>query len=361
MRWVRVILCVIGLLFAVDGAGAGPPLRLSPAASATPSAGQSSPATRSQSRTTRRNGTSENGSSRDGADENGSERNGTDDSTAQRSGAARQDGDDSDGDEEVDSSDLFGFTEGSDTSAKDTRVLTHDVVARNGRRFGFGGLRGSLSFLHSPTDALQLSVSVDSDYEQERFDPLAEELRGSLAFGVSGSAKYRIWEREKDSVIGLAVQVAPYWLRGSELTGGILQRYGAEVRLIADHEIVLKKLFVALNLAFNPERRHWPDGSTTQASLIEASAAFSARVTDTLYLGAELRYLAHFDGAFLERFGGWAVFAGPTLYASLSDSAYIGAGWSMQIAGEAAAEPGLNLDLVHFERHQVRIKSGFVF
>ena len=130
---------------------------------------------------------------------------------------------------------------------------------------------------------------LDADYEQQRFDPLGVELRGSLAFGLSGSAKYRIWEREK------AFRHRPRRHGSSLLAAGIgtdrrlrTDKYGAEVRLIADHEIVLKKLFVALNLAFNPEAQNWPDGSATQTSIFEASGAVSARVTNSVYMGRRI-------------------------------------------------------------------------
>jgi hypothetical protein len=159
----------------------------------------------------------------------------------------------------------------------------------------------------------------------------------------------------------VAVQVAPFWQRGMELTGGENDLYGADLRVMLDYEFVPKKVFGALNLAYRPEGHNLADGTSTTTSTLEAGAAISSKVTDSVFLGAEVRYLAHYEGAFFNSFDGWALFVGPTIYASLGENAYIGAAWNVQVAGGAAAEPGQNLDLVNFERHQFRIKSGIVF
>jgi hypothetical protein len=348
MRGVQVLLCVIATLLTVSmPASARQPSRV-PAMQP----GQSSP----QDRTDR--------SSRDdkGSDENGKDENGKSDNGKSQNGAARQtQQQESQDDDEVDTSDIFGFTEGSDTSDKDTRVLFHEVIGHFGRRDGFARLRGSLGFAYSPSDHLQVAILAASDYEQARGDPLDNGLRGSLDFGLVASAKYRILQREKESWFGLAVQFAPYWQRGAEITGGEHDKYGAEIRLMADYEIIRKNLIGAINLVYRPEGQNWPDGTSTQTSHFEATGAVSAQVATDLYVGAELRYLAHYDGAFFNRFSGWGLFAGPTIYASLGENAYIGAAWSIQIAGGAAEEPSLNLDLGNFERHQVRIKSGITF
>jgi hypothetical protein len=354
MRGVWACLCAIAALLVLSAPAAGKPRAAR--AEAQTSAGQSSQSQRSKAN---QNGSSQNGSSQNGSSENGSSESGSSNNGSSGQGESGQQSDTDE--DEPDTSDIFGFTEGTDTSAKDTRVLSHDIVGRLGRRNDFAGLRGSLSATYSPSDRLQVSVSAVSDYEQSAGDPLLEDLRGSLAFGLSGTVKYRVLERERDSLIGLAVHAAPFWQRGTEITGGETGLYGVELRAMLDYEFLPKRLFGALNLAYRPVGHDLADGTSTTTSVLEASAAVSSRVRNDIYLGAEMRYLAHYEGAFFNHFGGWALFIGPTIYASLGESAYIGAAWNVQVAGSAEAEPGLSLDLVNFERHQFRIKSGVVF
>jgi hypothetical protein len=353
MRGVWACLCAIAALLVLSAPVAGKPR---PRAEAQTSTSQSSQPARSKTgqNDSSQNGSSEKSSSESDSSENGSSKNGS--STQRENG--EQSGTD---DDEPDTADIFGFTEGTDTSSKGTRVLSHDIVGRLGRRNDFAALRGSISATYSPSDRLEVSISAASDYEQSAGDPVLNDLRGSLAFGLSGTVKYRVLERERDSLFGLAVHVAPFWQRGTEITGGETDLYGVELRAMLDYEFLPKQLFGALNLAYRPQGHNLADGTSTTTSVLEASAAISSRVRNDIYLGAEMRYLAHYEGAFLNHFNGWALFVGPTIYASLGESAYIGAAWNVQVAGGADAEPGLNLDLVNFERHQFRIKSGIVF
>jgi hypothetical protein len=44
----------------------------------------------------------------------------------------------------------------------------------------------------------------------------------------------------------------------------------------------------------------------------------------------------------------------------LSESAWIAAGWNIQVAGHAVGAPGA-LDLANFERHEVKVRFGQAF
>ena len=96
-------------------------------------------------------------------------------------------------------------------------------------------------------------------------------------------------------------------------------------------------------------------------SKIEATAALSARVAERFFLGAEIRHLRAYQGYFFNDARGWAAFAGPLLHLSIGASGFVAASWSIQVAGRSPAEPLHGLDLVNFERHQVRVKLGFSF
>jgi len=122
--------------------------------------------------------------------------------------------------------------------------------------------------------------------------------------------------------------------------------------------LVPERVFGAVNLAYTPEFNA-AGREIERTSSLEASAAIAGRVGENLFVGAELRNLTIHDGAFFEKFLGWALYASPTLYLSLAGKGYVAAAWSEQLVGKAAGESGARLDLVNHERHQFRIKTGF--
>ena len=91
-------------------------------------------------------------------------------------------------------------------------------------------------------------------------------------------------------------------------------------------------------------------------STFQALGAISGAVTPDLFLGAEVRYLAHYEGSFLNHLQGRALYVGPTLYARLSSKSTITLAYSWQVAGKAMEEPDQKLDLLNFERQQFRVR-----
>ena len=92
------------------------------------------------------------------------------------------------------------------------------------------------------------------------------------------------------------------------------------------------------------------------------SNAVALRIAETTFVGAEVRYLRAYDGTFLNRFEGHALYVGPTLHHKF-DKAFITIAYSGQVAGKDR-DPELRnhrLDLTHFERHQLRVKVGMEF
>ncbi|HYF54190.1 MAG TPA: hypothetical protein VEA41_08020, partial [Salinarimonas sp.] len=90
------------------------------------------------------------------------------------------------------------------------------------------------------------------------------------------------------------------------------------------------------------------------------SGALAYQVSDTLFLGAEARLLASFEGAALDRAAGRALFVGPNVLVRLSESSSLNLAWTPQVSGRAR---GVDrpLDLDNFERHQVRVKFATSF
>lgn len=91
-------------------------------------------------------------------------------------------------------------------------------------------------------------------------------------------------------------------------------------------------------------------------STFGVSGAMAAAVAPGLFLGAEVRYLSHFEGSFLNRFEGNALFVGPTVSARFLPNAIFQATVSTQVSGHSVGEPNRRLDLVNFERYQAHAR-----
>jgi hypothetical protein len=89
---------------------------------------------------------------------------------------------------------------------------------------------------------------------------------------------------------------------------------------------------------------------------LQATGAISAAITSNLFVGAEVRYLATYEGSFLNHLEGRALYVGPTLFARLSPKSTVTLAYSSQVAGKASEEPDQKLDLRNFERRQFRVR-----
>ena len=128
-----------------------------------------------------------------------------------------------------------------------------------------------------------------------------------------------------------------------------------------DTALIPDRLFAALNLIYEPEVRLYSSRAVERESNVAVAAAISARVIDQVFIGGELRHVTKYQDYFLGELQGRALFAGPTVYVAFGENAYAGMAWSVQVSGRAADGPNRSLDVINFERHQVRLKMGFTF
>ena len=120
-------------------------------------------------------------------------------------------------------------------------------------------------------------------------------------------------------------------------------------------------LFGALNLLFDTDRtRLLAAGGVEQEPTFGIGSGLAAQAMPGVWVGAEARYLRSYEGATLNTFSGQAFYMGPTLYARLGKRGWVSAAWNFQVWGEAAGIPGA-LDLVNFERHQLKLRLGYEF
>ena len=172
--------------------------------------------------------------------------------------------------------------------------------------------------------------------------------------------RYRVLNRER-APFGLTIGAGRIGAVLTTLAENRVDRYGADLWIIADKEIVANKIFAAFNLLYQPEAiRLRATGAWEHQSNLGTSAAAVVQAWPGVLLGAGVRYMRSYSGLGLDTLTGQALFVGPTFYAKFAQCCWVSAAWSVQIAGRAVEDVG-SLDLVNFERHQAKLRFGYNF
>jgi hypothetical protein len=262
---------------------------------------------------------------------------------------------------EIDSEHLFGFTEGTDIGKRGDRELESELAGRFGKQAGrYRAYDAGMEAKFAVFDEFRVAPGV-SFYRHEISG--VPGLQNGSPSGVEGfhvELKYRALDRER-APFGLTLVAIPRWSRADELTGERVDAFGSEFGALVDKELVHDRLFGALNVRYAPTAtRSYATGMWEHDSALQLSGALAARIFPGVFLGGELRYLRSYAGLALDSFTGDALFAGPTFYTRLVGSAWISGGWNVQVAGRDPVNGG-RLNLADFERHEVKVRTGFDF
>jgi hypothetical protein len=263
-------------------------------------------------------------------------------------------------DDSVNTWPIFGFTEGADVGRKGDRTIFHDNVIRAGGTHV--AWDGSIGIGYSVSDSAVVSFGVVPSYERANVPSSAPGgvlSASALGFGVLAGLKYQFVGRDA-SPVGLAIQLTPFWQRFDGRPNGH-DALGTELRLIVDRTVVPELWFAAMNFVYQPQRNTYVDGNVIREATFEISAAISRRLSGDLFVGAEIRHLSKSQSYIFDRQAGSALYLGPTLLFPIGEAGYIGAAWSLKVAGEMQTEGAPGFDLQAFDRHQLRMKAGFSF
>ncbi|MGH6767883.1 MAG: hypothetical protein ACRECO_02555 [Xanthobacteraceae bacterium] len=273
----------------------------------------------------------------------------------------RDGGEDHSHQHDLESENLFGVTLGSDTEHAGVLGVALEAVGRFGKRDGsYTGIGQKLELSYGVADGLSIALGLFGDYHR---------IAGVTGFdsaqvfdfnGIGGEMRWRLVKREPHA-FGVTLHIEPSIQRYDELTGQRAIKYGSENKLIFDTEVVKDRIFAAFNLLHEMERvREHGSADWERSSKVGIAAAATMQIASRAFLGAEIRYLRAYDGLLPQTFRGDATFVGPTLFWHFAKNAWIAAAWNAQIAGHEVGNPA-RLDLVNFERHQVRLKIGIEF
>ncbi|WP_439572994.1 hypothetical protein [Phreatobacter sp.] len=269
--------------------------------------------------------------------------------------------------------DGYGFLDGTGVGNAGDRGVTVESTARFGKLDGrYLGINSKLEAAWTPVNRIQVAVAVWSSYHAIRNNTVPgypDQNRAGFD-GLAGQVRYMLRERgtapfDPGFTVGLELR----WARFSEGLAVPAERFAATLKFALDAALVGDRLYGAINVNLGPGTEH-PRGlpGHVSDSAIEVGGALAWRVSEggSTFVGANLRYVAAYGGAFFNQWAGHAVFVGPTVFHRFGDAGplkdtFVSLAWNAQVWGRAAGAATGNLDLVNHERHQLRVKIGGAF
>ena len=257
---------------------------------------------------------------------------------------------------EVNSEEIFGFTQGSDIGEKGELELETEATAAIGKRFGtyFATAQGT-QLKYTITDSFGVRPGFFFTTHDIRHVPGFEDRQQAEFGGAFVEIRYRFLNRET-APFGLTFTFEPGWNRVDELTGDRVEQYGSALGILIDKEIIRNRLYGAINFFYDlSATRLRATGEWFHDSAVETDVALSYQFVPGMLVGAEARYVQQYEGMGLDRLKGEALYVGPTFYTRLGERANLSAAWDIQVAGKAVDEPGA-LDLINFERNRLLLR-----
>jgi len=252
----------------------------------------------------------------------------------------------------VDTEHIFGFVEGSDIGEKGEKEVDHSSYVFAGKPGKFVAVLNETDFRYVIDDGFRASLNVLTDYHGSYDSPGIPD-RAAFAFsGLGSEINWALLEREK-APFGLTLSFVPQWRRVADMSGVRQESYGFPTQLLADVALSPNKWYAAANLTYSPDFAH-ADGDWTITQPVEISSATSFAISQEIFLGGEIRHVTQNQRGF---FTEHALFVGPSLYVKLGENTNVKLAWSAQVPDETTQK----LDLVNYQRHQVRLQfaTGF--
>lgn len=262
---------------------------------------------------------------------------------------------------EIETKYIFGnFTVGSGIGIEGETAFEPETVANFGKRFGnYAATETELEFEYTPNQYMQVEFGPTVSYYDIRNVPGLGDLSLAGVNGFSSNFRFLVLERGP-SPLAVTLSVEPEFHSLDQTSGARVSNYGAEIRLEADTELVKNRMFLGLNLLYEPETTRAEIGGWGDESTLGASSALALQIVPNVAIGADLWYLRHYDGVAFNSFTGDALYLGPTLYWKIARKVLMSAAWEAQVAGrEVGVIPAL--DLTDFSRQRAKLLLEFEF
>src|SRR5262249_40798776 len=150
----------------------------------------------------------------------------------------------------IDTEHLFGFMIGTDVGELGDKEIEAETVARWGKRPGsYFAAAPALEAEFVPIENLRVSGTVSAAYHDISGVAGLEDRRRGAFDSLSVALRYRLVERTQAG-FGLAVDAEPHWGRVDPTSGEPVDRYGADLALLLDKELVPDRVLAAFNLMY---------------------------------------------------------------------------------------------------------------
>jgi hypothetical protein len=254
------------------------------------------------------------------------------------------------GGESIDTEHIFGFTEGADIGKKGETEVESGTVLRFGKMSGYSAAENETSYRYVIADHFRVSASTLFDYHSIDGVPGLADRNGFGFAGLASELRWQLLDHDK-APMGMTLSLTPQWHRIDEISGARLESYALPAAVLFDRVLIPDKFFAALNLTYAPGITRTFEGWRHNSSL-EISAAASYAFSPEVFLGAEIRHLSGDSFPQPGLFAAHGLYAGPSAYFKLSDTASVKFAWSVQVPDETTGR----LDLREFEHHQLLIQ-----
>jgi len=263
---------------------------------------------------------------------------------------------------EAESKYMFGFIDGSDIGNEGEKAIEYEATGSFRKRTGrYSAIEHELEFEHVPTQNFAYELSAHAlSHSISGVEDLDD--RNSTQFsGLSAKLRYLIIGRGPGSPFGLTVSAEPEWSRIDGTDGTQTRSYSSTFKIVADTELITNRLYLALNLIYEPEIAKGVDADMWErSSSAGVGMGLTYRITPTFAMGVAAEYDRAYDGMVLQTFNGHAFFVGPTMQINFSPKVLLAATFMTQIAGHAVDDPR-PLDLTNFEKYRANLKLEFEF
>lgn len=265
---------------------------------------------------------------------------------------------------EVPGDEIFGFTTPTDVGNPGDVGFANENDGRLGKRAGgYRALNTRYELGHTVAADWWVGISAFGSYGYARNVPGLVDVNRIAFDGLSFEIMHRVVKRSQTNPFAVAVAMEPRWARIDGVSSLTSNAVNVAFKLFVDAVVVPDKLFWGGNVIWTPQRAEDPNDRSRwlSSSSLLVSSAIAYRVSPSLFVGAEVRYLGIYDTLLPTGEAGHAVYAGPTLLWKATDRIAFNTTVQPQVAGRSIVNPGLRLDLDNFERAQFRVKLTVAF
>lgn len=252
-----------------------------------------------------------------------------------------------------------GFTFGSSIGTAGEVSFEPETEAH----FGRGGSRYAASETEleldlTPNRYVEIELGPTISYYGIRDVPGLDNRDMATINGFESDFRFLLLERDR-SPFAVALSIEPELHSLDQASGAKAWNYALETRLEADTELLKDRLYLALDLLYEPQTTAAGSGGWFDESTLGLSSALAYRIVPNVAVGIDLWYLRQYQGAAFGSFTGDATYLGPTFFWQVTPKIHMSAAWETLVASRAAGVAGP--DLIDFSRQRARLLLEFEF